>query len=103
MERSCSGGGTVVTGTKQRAAELVAAMDSHERTGLLFHPMVFLAPELDIDAPSPLGPSLRELIVDRGIRTLCLGGIPSPTDTARVTNELQRLIIAKQLVERNPV
>jgi beta-glucosidase len=78
-------------GLKERAAELVAAMSVREQTGLLFHPMVFLGAELDIDAPSPLGPSLRELIVDRGIRMLCLGGIPSPSDTARVTSELQAL------------
>ncbi|MBF0817771.1 glycoside hydrolase family 3 protein [Microbacterium paludicola] len=64
-------------------------MTPREMAGLLFHPMVLIGADQDIDQPSPLGPSLRELIVDRGIRHLCLGAIPSPVQTSEVLARLQ--------------
>jgi beta-glucosidase len=53
-----------------------------EKIGLLFHPMILLGDELDVDAPSALGPSIRELVVDRGIRFFTLGTLPEPSRTA---------------------
>nr|WP_241740183.1 MULTISPECIES: glycoside hydrolase family 3 N-terminal domain-containing protein [Microbacterium] len=54
--------------------------------------MVFLDETPDLDAPSPLtGVSLRELIVDRGIRFITLGAIPAPDRVAGAIQVLQDL------------
>ena len=74
-----------------RARALVESLPLADRIGLLFHPIVMLRPGQPLDEPSPLGPSLRELIVDRGIRFFCLGPIPSPAETAELTDQLQEL------------
>lgn len=73
----------------QQARALVEALPIADRVGLLFHPIVMLRAGQGLDEPSPLGPSLRELVVDRGIRFLCLGEIPSPAETAELTDRLQ--------------
>ncbi|GGD26165.1 beta-glucosidase [Microbacterium faecale] len=75
----------------QQARTLVEALPVADRVGLLFHPIVMLRAGQDLDEPSPLGPSLRELIIDRGIRFFCLSAIPSPAETAEVTDRLQTL------------
>lgn len=75
-----------------RAARVVSEMTVDERVGLLFHPMIFLDERPDLDAPSPLtGASLRELIVDRGIRFFTLGAIPAPDRVAGAIQVLQDL------------
>ncbi|MBT2486490.1 MULTISPECIES: glycoside hydrolase family 3 protein [unclassified Microbacterium] len=73
------------------AREFIRGQADEDLFGLLFHPMVFIRPDHDPDAPSPLGPSTRELIVDRGIRHLCLGAMPSPTEAADIIQSLQAI------------
>ena len=74
-----------------QAARIVENLSVEELVGLLFHPMVLIGADHDPDAPSPLGPSTRELIVERGVRFLCLGAMPSPQETARITAQLQEI------------
>ncbi len=66
-------------------------MSTQEKAGLLFHPILTIGADHDPDAPSPFGPSSRELIVDRGIRHFCLASIPSPVETAAVLARLQEI------------
>lgn len=73
------------------AREFIRGQADEDLLGLLFHPMVIIGPDHDPEAPTPLGPSTRELIVDRGIRHLCLGAIPSPTETADIIRSLQSI------------
>lgn len=55
------------------AEALVAGLTLPQRAGLLFHPILVLGDEIDPEASPPWGgPSLRELIVERGIRFFCL-------------------------------
>jgi len=83
---------TIITSAAStRARAVVESLTRTERVGLLFHPMILIDADHDPDAPSPFGPSTRELIVDRGIRHLCLGTMPSPAATAEVTSRLQQL------------
>lgn len=72
-----------------RAKDLVAGLSAAEQAGLLFHPMIMIDADHDPDVPSPIGPSTRELIVDRGIRHFALASIPPPQATARVLSRLQ--------------
>jgi beta-glucosidase len=76
---------------RRRAEEYIDRFADEELVGLLFHPMVLLDASHDPEAPGVLGPSTRELIVDRGIRHICLGGIPSPAETAEILGGLQEL------------
>ena len=76
---------------REQARSIVHRMTPREMAGILFHPIVMIGADQDIDQASPLGPSLRELIVDRGIRHFCLAAIPSPEETAKVTARLQEL------------
>ena len=76
---------------RERARSLVQRMTPREMAGFLFHPIAMIGAEHDINAPSPLGASLRELIVDRGIRHFCVGGLPSPAETAKLLAQLQDL------------
>jgi beta-glucosidase len=66
-----------------------STLSLEEKIGLLFHPMILLGDELDVDTPSAVGPSIRELIVDRGIRFFTLGGLPEPSRTADQLAALQ--------------
>lgn len=77
--------------TDRSASAVADALSLEQQAGLLFHPMIFLGPTLDLDSPSPVGPSLRELIVERGIRFLCIGGMPAPAVAAPMLAELQDL------------
>lgn len=71
---------------------VLARLTLQEKVGLLFHPMVMLGDDVDLEARPPWGgPSIRELIVDRGIRFFCLGSTPSPQRTKAVLDELQQL------------
>ncbi len=79
------------TSREDLALDFIRDFADEELVGLLFHPMVFIGPDHDPDAPSPLGPSTRELIVDRGIRHLCLGAMPSPAETAATIARLQEI------------
>jgi len=74
-----------------QAARIVENLSIEQQVGLLFHPMILIGADHDPDAPSPLGPSTRELIVERGVRFLCLGAMPSPQETARITAQLQEI------------
>lgn len=74
-----------------RARDLVGSLSAAQMAGLLFHPIVALEANHDPDESSPLGPSLREMIVDRGIRHFCLATIPSPSETALVLSRLQEI------------
>lgn len=72
--------------------DVLARLSLPEKVGLLFHPMVMLGDVVDLEARPPWGgPTLRELIVDRGIRFFCLGSTPSPQRSAAVLGELQQL------------
>jgi beta-glucosidase len=82
---------TTAVDPRTRAAGLVAGLTPTEKAGLLFHPIVLLQADHDPDASSPFGPSMRELIVERGIRHFCLAGIPSPQETAKVLVRLQEI------------
>ncbi|MFS0735063.1 glycoside hydrolase family 3 N-terminal domain-containing protein [Microbacterium sp. 1P10UB] len=76
--------------TTDRATEIVDALPLQQQIGLLMHPVVVIGP--DPDASSGFGgPSMRELIVDRGIRFFNLGPLPDPAQTARIIADLQRL------------
>ena len=78
--------------TSVEAKDVVANLSVAEAVGLLFHPILIIGADHDIDAPSPLGPSARELIVDRGIRHFCLGGaLGSPQQTATALDRLQQV------------
>ncbi|AOX45874.1 glycoside hydrolase family 3 N-terminal domain-containing protein [Microbacterium sp. BH-3-3-3] len=78
------------THDRDRASDLVDAMSIEQRIGLLLHPIVIL-PD-DPDASSGFGgPSMRELIVDHGIRFFALGALPDPQTTARIIADLQTL------------
>ena len=76
---------------RSRAREVVGSLSAPELAGLLFHPIIALEADHDPDAPSPFGPSARELIVERGIRHFCLATIPSPAQTAVVLSRLQEI------------
>jgi beta-glucosidase len=79
---------------EMRARELVSRLTLEQRAGLLFHPMVLLHGPVDLDAPSPLGfGSLRELVVDRGIRFLCLGGAVDLRTFAEASAPLRELAL----------
>ncbi len=83
---------TETTATRDSVAqEFIRGKSDADLVGLLFHPMVFIGPGHDPDVPTPLGPSTRELIVDRGIRHLCLGAMTSPTETAHIIQSLQAI------------
>lgn len=85
---------TTLTQTIDEAARveaLLSGVDEQDLVGLLFHPIVLLTADHDPNVAGPLGPSTRELIVDRGIRHFCLGSIPSPAETAEVLAGLQDL------------
>ncbi|MGP6176206.1 glycoside hydrolase family 3 protein [Microbacterium sp. A196] len=79
---------------RTRAHEVVASLSAQEKAGLLFHPILTIDADHDPDAPSPFGPSSRELIVDRGIRHFCLASIPSPLETAAVLARLQEIAVS---------
>lgn len=81
----------VYAARRERAQAALRRMTPRDMAGLVFHPMVLIGADHDIDQPGPLGASLRELIVDRGIRHFCLGAIPSPAETAEVLSRLQDL------------
>ena len=67
----------------------VETLSINQRIGLLFHPMVMLGDSLNVDEAPPWGgPSIRELIVERGIRFMCLGNLP-PVD--RLAEQLERI------------
>lgn len=63
--------------------------------------MLALDVDHDHDASSPFGPSIREMIVERGIRHFCLATIPSPVQTAVELNRLQ--LIATSHGSRLPI
>lgn len=71
------------------------ALTITEKIGLLFHPMILLGDELNVDAPSPVGPSIRELVVERGIRFFTLGTLPEPSRTADHLAALQEFARAE--------
>jgi beta-glucosidase len=78
------------TPDQDRASDIVDTMTLEQKIGLLLHPMIVL-PD-DPDASSGFGgPSMRELIVDHGIRFFALGSIPDPQSTARIIADLQTL------------
>ncbi|WP_435526797.1 glycoside hydrolase family 3 protein [Microbacterium aurantiacum] len=84
-----------------RARTIVERMTVAERVGLLFHPMIFVGSPVEVDQPSPLGPSLRELIVERGIRYFCLGAIPPVAHVREALDDLQAL--ARSTGSRLPI
>ncbi|MGM7669265.1 glycoside hydrolase family 3 protein [Microbacterium sp. A93] len=79
---------------RARAHEVVAGLSAQEKAGLLFHPILMIGADHDPDAPSPFGPSSRELIEDHGIRHFCLASIPSPVETAAVLARLQEIAVS---------
>jgi beta-glucosidase len=81
---------TLETASDARVEQIVDSLDLRQQVGLLLHPMVILNP--DPDASSGFGgPSMRELIVDHGIRFFCLGMLPEPAEAARIIAGLQEL------------
>jgi beta-glucosidase len=63
-----------------------------QQIGLLFHPMLMLGDTLDVDAAPPWGgPSLRELLVKRGIRFFCLGSVPGIDQLADQLERIQQM------------
>nr|WP_314840900.1 glycoside hydrolase family 3 N-terminal domain-containing protein [uncultured Microbacterium sp.] len=73
-----------------KARGIVDSLSLEQQVGLLLHPMIVL--DADPDASSGFGaPSMRELIVDHGIRFFCLGPIPDPVATARIIDDLQQV------------
>ncbi|WJL96949.1 glycoside hydrolase family 3 N-terminal domain-containing protein [Microbacterium sp. ET2] len=76
--------------TVRQAEDIVDALPLAQQIGLLLHPMIVLNP--DPDASSGFGgPSMRELIVDHGIRFFCLGPLPEPAAAARIIGDLQEI------------
>jgi beta-glucosidase len=76
----------------ERARAIVDELPLDQQVGLLFHPIIMIDESTDADASSGFGgPTLRELIVDRGIRFFCLGNIPSPAATRGVLDRLQEI------------
>ncbi|MFJ2620976.1 glycoside hydrolase family 3 protein [Glutamicibacter sp. NPDC087344] len=86
---------TVIQTLTQQAQQRVASLDIAEKVGLLFHPMIMLHPGQDFDSPSPMGPSLREIIVEKRIRFLCLATIGSPEQTAEMIERCQEFARAE--------
>ena len=74
---------------------LPVALTIEEKVGLLFHPMILLGDDLDVDARSALGPSIRELVVDNAIRFFTLGSLPEPSRTADQLAALQEFARAE--------
>ncbi|MBD7995536.1 glycoside hydrolase family 3 C-terminal domain-containing protein [Arthrobacter sp. Sa2CUA1] len=80
---------SLLTPHSSRPTPPVETLPLKQRIGLLFHPLVTLGDSLDVDeAPAWGGASIRELIVERGIRFMCLGNIP-PVD--RLAEQLERI------------
>ncbi|MDF2993255.1 MAG: hypothetical protein K0S37_3769 [Microbacterium sp.] len=78
--------------TTRTAADLVATLTLRERAGLLFHPMLLLGDDVDVDARPPWGgATLRELIVDHGIRFFCLGAAPEAPRLRETLESIQEL------------
>lgn len=81
---------TRVADIDTRADEVVDRLTLDEQIGLLLHPLVIIGD--DPDASAGFGsPSMRQLIVDHGIRFFCLGPIPDPKATAAILEELQTI------------
>lgn len=80
------------TPTPLDAKRIVAGLTLQQRAGLLVHPIVVLGDAVDPESVPPWGgPSLRELIVDHGIRFFCLGSTPSPSRLRAALAPLQEL------------
>ncbi len=75
--------------------DAVAGLSLAEQVGLLFHPMIIVTPGFDLDTRLPWGgPSSRELIVEHGIRFICVGGPASPPEVREVTSQMQQLAVS---------
>ncbi|MGJ9372629.1 glycoside hydrolase family 3 protein [Nesterenkonia sp. CF4.4] len=72
---------------------LVQDLSLRERAGLLFQPMLFPGDVENPEAPGIAGgPSLEELILDRGIRFFCLGAMPRADRVRESLEKVQRIV-----------
>ncbi|MCW4386115.1 glycoside hydrolase family 3 C-terminal domain-containing protein [Salinibacterium sp. SYSU T00001] len=72
-------------------SSVLGQLTLEEKVGLLVHPMAIIFPGADFDAPSIVGPSIRELVQERHVRYMCLGAPTTPEQTAEIAGRVQEL------------